>query len=174
MTILVADMNYGLPNDARGLLSQSRVKEVLQYSPESGELRWIDGPHAGLVAGFAHDGHLRIGIDGITYYAHRIVWLYMTREWPESRVDHRDLDGFNNRWENLRQATVSQNKANGRAYRKSSTLPKGVYHCGARYRARITKDGRTISLGVFGTAEAASGAYLARAQKIFGEFARAA
>lgn len=180
MTVYVADMgsqnpvDFGLPNDRRGLLTRKRVGELLRYSPESGELRWVGGQRAGLVAGFRHEDHLRIGIDGLSYYAHRVIWLYVTGEWPTSRVDHHDLDGLNNRWKNLRLATVSQNKANGRVYRKAALLPKGVYHSGSRYRARITKDGETLSLGVFDTIAAASSKYLAKANEIFGEFARVA
>lgn len=44
--------------------------------------------------------------------AHRAAFFYMTGEWPEADVDHRDGDKRNNRWTNLRQASRSQNLAN--------------------------------------------------------------
>lgn len=171
-----ARKNKGIPDDGRNSrrpLTHERLLSRLHYDPDTGILRWIAGHLSGKVAGFEHADHLRIGIDGVSYYAQRIIWFYMTGAWPESRIDHRNLNGIDNRWGNLRQATPTQNMANARGRRKSSTLPKGVYYCGSRYRARITKNHVTLSLGVFGSIEEASAAYLTKAKELFGEFARA-
>lgn len=109
--------------------------------------------------------------------AHRIIFHLMGVEIPDClEVDHRDLNPINNAWANLRLGTSSQNKANKNvtANRKNSHLPKGVTlnNSGTRYRAQIGFMGQMIRLGTFDTAELASEAYAAKAQELYGEFAR--
>ena len=53
-----------------------------------------------------------------TYAQHRVIWLYMTGEWPSEDVDHINLDPSDNRWENLRQVTHSENCRNNKASKK--------------------------------------------------------
>lgn len=55
---------------------------------------------------------MTITINGKIYKHHRIIWLWMTGEWPEGLIDHRDRDAMNNRWGNLRDATPSINSHN--------------------------------------------------------------
>ena len=62
---------------------------------------------AGSVTGV---GYRQIQIDGIFYYASRLAWFYMTKEWPEFIVDHENENKEDNSWDNLREATDSQNK----------------------------------------------------------------
>lgn len=165
--------NSGLPCDSRGNLTHSRLLEVLHYDPATGIMRWRKGQRSGQVAGFPHNGmYLRIGIDGFSYYMQRIIWFYMTKEWPKSRIDHRDVDGFNNRWDNLREASVSDNCANKRNWR-GRLLPKGVEsHVSGKYRARIMRHGKYHHLGLYETVMDAKMAYMKKATELFGEFAR--
>ena len=68
---------------------------------------------AGDVAGtLAVDRYRKITIKRKKYRAHQLAWLYMTGEWCPLLIDHRDGDPSNNRWGNLRRATVSQSNAN--------------------------------------------------------------
>ena len=46
------------------------------------------------------------------YKEHQLIWLLVTGEWCFPEVDHRDTDGTNNRWRNLRRATRIQNMHN--------------------------------------------------------------
>jgi len=87
-------------------------------------------------------------------------------------IDHRDGDPSNNRWNNLRRATPSQNNANRRLQQNNAWGLKGVSRHRSRWRASIRKDRRTHHLGVFSTPQAAHAAYVAAARKLFGEFAR--
>jgi HNH endonuclease/AP2 domain len=125
---------------------------------------------AGLLDG---DGYRRITIKGRIYQAHQLAWLYMTGKWCSRVIDHRDGDPSNNRWANLRRATISQNNANRRIHRNNKCGFKGVVrnHIG-RWCAAIYKDGRRYHLGSFATPEEAHAAYVAAARKLFGEFAR--
>lgn len=160
-------------------LTADRLREVLRYSPSTGEFHWrimcSARRPAGMLAGDKKkgSGYILIGVDGCRYRAHRLAWLYMTGEWPKQQVDHKDRNRSNNKWENLREASQQQNSANMR--RPSRSGLKGVFsRTPTRWIASIAVDRRTIYLGTFTTAEQASAAYTAAAKKYFGEFARAA
>lgn len=46
-----------------------------------------------------------------TYYAHRVIWKYMTGETPDT-VDHKNRKRTDNRWVNLRNTTPKGNAQN--------------------------------------------------------------
>lgn len=117
-----------------------------------------------------------IGIDGTRYLAHRLAFLYMTGAWPDCDVDHINLDRADNRWGNLRQATRSQNMANGKLRSSNTSGFKGVTWVSrlSKWRAEIVKDGRKKAIGHFATPECAHAAYMAEAGRVFGEYARSA
>lgn len=89
-------------------------------------------------------------------------------------VDHRDHDGLNNRRDNLRLATRSQNNANASRRGSDPTSAfRGVSWArhDQRWRAQITAAGRHIYLGNFVSEVAAARAYDAAALTHFGPFA---
>jgi hypothetical protein len=90
-----------------------------------------------------------------------------------SRIDHRNRDGLDNRRENLRPATQSQNMANSRS-RPGSSLFKGVswIRRDRRWYASIMFNYRSISLGNYVSEIEAAKAYNAAAIRLFGEYAR--
>ena len=109
------------------------------------------------------------------FRAGKLAWFYMTGEWPEIDIDHRDNDGWNQRWENLRLATRSQNQANTRRYESNSSGLKCVFPSGGKkrpWRSQIQKDGQRISLGRFETKQEAFAAYVEAAKSVHGEYAR--
>jgi HNH endonuclease/AP2 domain len=164
----------------RRRLTRARLRELLDYDPESGEFRWRkDFPRvsAGDVAGcFDREGYRVISIDCRSYPAHQLAWFYMTGRWGRPMIDHRDGNRANNRLSNLRVATSSQNNANRPLPRHNTSGFKGVHFDRRlrKWKACICKDWRTKYLGVFPTPEAAHAAYVAAARKLHGEFARMA
>lgn len=96
--------------------------------------------------------------------------MYVTGEWPEINVDHRDGDPSNNRFSNLRDVAQQVNVQNVRKGTKrnlSSGLLGVSFHARDRlWRARIYKDGKDIVLGYFKTPEAAHAAYLSAKRDI--------
>ena len=164
------------------MLTAERLRELLTYAPETGLFYWKVAPSngrtvVGSVAGRVNDeGYRKIGIDGRVYAAHRLAYLYMPGEWPKELIDHENLARDDNRWRNLRPATRTQNKAN--SLPRSACGFKGVYitkkRGKIRWRAQIRAEGHLHSLGYYGTPEEANAAYAAAADKLFGEFARAA
>jgi hypothetical protein len=169
-------------------LTQTILKRLIKYNPKTGVFVWLPRPgnqrwntrYAGKVAGFDWSPN-----DSVTYRSirifdwpflgHRLAVLYMTGSWPKDRVDHRDLNGTNNRWRNLREANASQNSANTRRLSaRNKTGYRGVSICprSNKFRANIKLNGRQTHLGHFTTAKAAYAAYCAAAREKSGEFAR--
>lgn len=72
------------------------------------------------------DGYVRIKIDGVNYYAHRIVFALHHGYMPEC-VDHIDGNRSNNKIENLREANVTLNNWNKKIRSDSKSGHKGVW-----------------------------------------------
>jgi HNH endonuclease/AP2 domain len=159
-------------------LTAERLREVLAYDPLTGEFTWLmtrRGSRAriGEKAGWGDgQGYTVMRVDGVSYQAARLAVLYMTGHWPAKLVDHRNLIRNDDRWNNLREATRSQNAANS-SDRPSAVHLKGVTwdRRARKYLAKLGINGRTINLGIFRTAEAAHARYCEAAAEHFGEFA---
>lgn len=118
---------------------------------------------------------------GKYYGEHRLMWLFMTGEWPVEEIDHRNGDSLDNRFENLREAAHGQNQTNKGPMRNNRLGVKGVYQksngngwTSPRYTAQIAIPGvvpkRVRHLGTFDTIEEASAAYQKVAAELHGEF----
>lgn len=88
-------------------------------------------------------------------------------------VDHWNGNGLDNRRENIRLCTRSQNCVNRRFGYSPASGFRGVYLIpgGASYMARIWTGGKSTQLGYFATAAEAARAYDVAAFDRFGEFA---
>ena len=158
------------------VLTQERLKQLLEYDPNSGKF-WHRTVKAGSeqtfeAGGLQKQGYRCIKVDGRTYYAQRLAFLYVNGAWPKKHVDHRDMNKDNNAWANLREATRSQNCGNRTAHRNNKLGVKGVHKRGGKYLASINVGHKVKHLGSFSTIEEASAAYANAACKYFGEFAR--
>jgi hypothetical protein len=164
-------------------LTAARLREVLDYDPETGVFTWrvqtskrINiGDRAGYIDARPNKGGYRyISIDDVTYFAAHLVVLWMTGKWPTDDVDHINRIRDDDRWINLRRGSRSENSANARARGGKYSKLKGVSfnHPAGKYQAQIKVNYRQRYLGLFDTAEAAHAAYCAAARKYFGEFAR--
>lgn len=89
-------------------------------------------------------------------------------------VDHVDGNGLDNRRANLRVATRSQNQWNQRLRIDNTSGYKGVHWDKAegKWKARIRLNGTRISLGYYGTLDAAHEAYAKASAQLHGEFGR--
>jgi hypothetical protein len=135
------------------MLTAERLRELLDYGPETGVFTWRvtvgRRAKAGAIAGSRHkDGYWQIRIDGKLQLAHRLAWLWMTGEWPESILDHFDTNRANNKWSNLRNATRRLNAENRRDPRRGSASGLiGVSRRGDGWVACITVSGKKHHLG---------------------------
>ena len=64
------------------------------------------------VGGMDKDGYLVVGIKGRKVKYHRLVWFLCKGYYPQTELDHIDRNRLNNRIENLREVTRSQNTSN--------------------------------------------------------------
>ncbi|MDR8091104.1 HNH endonuclease [Burkholderia gladioli] len=88
---------------------------------------------------------------------HRVIWKLVTGDDPgDALIDHRDCDGYNNRWSNLRLATKAQNSMNRDKPATNSSGVKGVGRFRKKWRATIKLNDRAIHLGSFDTIEEAA------------------
>jgi len=154
------------------------LKEWLAYDPATGVFTWRKNPgkkrQAGKAAGCLckKQGYVLICVQRELRMAHRLAWLYMTGEWPPDTIDHRDGNRANNRWDNIRPATFSENAANrGPRIDCASGVP-GVSYRASRgtWRAYITFEGKTVWLGSFKTKDEASAARSEAERRVFGAF----
>lgn len=96
---------------------------------------------------------------------------------PDKRQpDHENGVTLDNRRNNLRFATSSQNAMNRRKTSANSSGYKGVHwHKGhQKWCAQIKVNGKSIHLGYFDTPEEAHAAYCEAATRLHGDFARLA
>lgn len=156
----------------------NEIREFLSYDPAAGEFRWIKKPSIGVEAGdiagtTSGEGYRKIKFRGRVFRAARLAWFFVHGSLPQGLVDHRNGNKSDDRIDNLREATRSQNTANSRPRRNSKSGFKGVHfrHDLGRWQAQIKAGGTAHHLGYFATAKAASRAYDAAAIKHFGEFA---
>jgi len=149
-------------------ISIEQLHENLKYNPSTGKFTWRERaetyPSAmasirafnAQMAGKPvyeenHRGYYRITLLGKRYKSHRVAWAMHTGEWPADQVDHINGDKVDNRIENLREATQTDNSRNMKI---PTTNMSGVIGVGwdkkaRRWRASIAAAGRTIYLGSF-------------------------
>jgi hypothetical protein len=153
-------------------LTLQRLKELLDYNPETGIFTWRKQPRQRVMSKSAGT----INNWGYRHKAHRLAWFYVHGEWPAEQVDHANGNRDDNRISNLREASFSQNQANARKRVTSENPYKGVsFHRHSRlWVARVTRNRRVVFCAYFPTPEEARDAYVENAKRAFGEFARAA
>lgn len=166
------------------LLTHAELLETLYYSKWSGEFFYIKptkgqrmGSRAGSVVflGAKKNRPYRvITIKGKSYLEHRLAWFYMAGEWPPELVDHKNRNGLDNSFDNLRLASNSQNAGNARLSRANTSGRKGVYWHRKlqKWCAQIRTGNVTKNLGYFDDLDKAAEVYAHAAREKFGEFAR--
>jgi len=138
------------------MITQDRLKELLHYDECTGHFTWaIDigrrvkaGDTAGCIDGL---GYSAIGIDGRKYKAHRLAFMYVNGRFPVGQADHINHIKTDNRWENLRDVSRSDNCKNRGLLRSNTSGITGVvcHKSSCRWQAQIMHDGRNVHLGLF-------------------------
>lgn len=128
---------------------------------------------AGREAGCINNhGRWKVSVDGEYFLRSRLVWIYVNGDIPDGlEIDHIDRDGLNDRIENLRLATRSENQCNQGPKGKKKYRGVSRAHSASGWVAHIWIDGRCKHLGTFSTPESAALTYNEAAKRFYGEFA---
>ncbi len=137
--------------------------------------RW-PGKEAGNICkggkGKRTDIRWQVGVNGKNYFRSTLVWAIVAGE-SGVELDHIDRDPLNDRIENLRVATRSQNHANKSKSSRNTTGFKGVSwnkdRC--KYETHSNCKGVRKFLGHFDTPEEAHAVYMRALIENYGEFA---
>ncbi|MDE2099026.1 MAG: HNH endonuclease [Patescibacteria group bacterium] len=152
-------------------ITQQRLKYLFEYDPLTGALIHKHGYKKGRRAGYvSKQGYRSLKIDARTVPSGVVVWIYVTGKAPKHQIDHINMMRGDDRFENLREATRSQNCTN-RIRAKNSTGFRGVKRNKNRYMAGLVKEQKAYHFGTFDSAEEAARVYDKYAKKYFGEFA---
>jgi len=137
------------------ILTQSRLKSLLHYCPDTGDLTWTKSRHGvkvGSIAGYTHHtGYIMLSIDSKRYLAHRLAFLYMTGEFPENHTDHINHVRSDNRWLNLRKATRQENQKNRSIFKNNTSGHVGVSWCNRskKWLVQININNKNTFIGHF-------------------------
>jgi len=102
----------------------TEFNEYLQYDPNTGIIIWIKqrkNIQVGNIAGYTRpEGYLQICLNGKRYYNHRLAWYLHYGVWPINDIDHINGIKNDNRINNLRDVTHTQNLLNQKKHREKT------------------------------------------------------
>ena len=142
-------------------IDAKQVRTLFSYDPETGIVtnstgrgRASNGCESGTVHLCGPTGgnkaYRRVRLDGKLIYTHRIIWVMMTGKQPNV-IDHKDGNGLNNKWENLRNVDQKTNGKNQKIHNTNTSGTSGVSYRteNGKWRARIMVNQNQINLGTF-------------------------
>jgi len=158
------------------LADQNQVKELILTQ---GKVALVDAEDFERVSKYKWFYHFKKGQktgyawadrNGKTFLMHRII-MGLTN--PKILSDHINRNGLDNRKQNLRACSTSDNSKNCSIYSNNSSGFKGVNRSSSKKQwvARIRSKGKSTFIGSFKTAVNAAKAYDVAALAIHGEFA---
>ena len=160
------------------MITHSELLEACIYDSNSGSLIWktpgkkrIVGKKVGSVA---LTGYLETSINYSRQLVHRLVWLYHYGTFPKGALDHINHNRLDNRIENLREVTNSQNNYNqSKRTQKTTSRYRGVSWETRRgsWKAAINKEGTYYYIGNFKSEEIAAKEYNTKAIELYGIYA---
>lgn len=152
------------------MLTAIELRERLQYDPNTGYWVWLKTPRAGFIGKPAGSldakGYWVIKIDGQSYKASRLAFLYMTGEWPPDEMDHADTKPWNDAWCNLRPATRLENIQNRQMRSDNPSGAIGVKQHFNKWQVRVDN----VYYGLFDSFEEAVAVRDSIATEVHGEF----
>jgi hypothetical protein len=132
-------------------LKEHQLAEYFSYA--NGQLQWSGGFNKGKEAGSPRpDGYRIVNKFKVQYYVHRVIWCLHHGELPdEMRIDHINGQRTDNRIENLRLVSVTENNRNARLQHLNRSGLHGVYFLkdSLTYRATIGVNAELLRLGQF-------------------------
>jgi hypothetical protein len=145
------------------VITQQHLQKVLDYDPDTGIWKWKQAPRhspqlVNQAAGtLTNQGTRRIQINGRSYYAHQLAFLYVLGKWPKGEIDHINHVPDDNRWLNLRESNSHENSCNRRKPKSNTSGYKNVswHKRKQKFESKIQVTEKTVHLGVFKSLELA-------------------
>jgi hypothetical protein len=139
-----------LTSESERTLTKEKLRHLFEY--DNGNLIWRNHKYPnrnGNVFGhYSTDGYLHGTLDGQSVENNRLVYIYHHGSIPVGyQVDHIDRVKDNNRIENLRLLTPSENNYNT----KRSDYARGYIREGNKFKACISIGGKSKHLGTYDT-----------------------
>lgn len=160
---------------AKEILSQEYLHSLFDY--KEGELFWKIsrfGASKNAPAGSITNRSYRVVyIDYKQQALHRMIFLYHHGYLPKY-IDHIDRNPLNNKIENLREATASENAQNSKICSTNTSGFKNVFLCNRtkKWRVRLSVNGNRLHIGSFEDIELADLVAQEARDKFHGKFAR--
>jgi hypothetical protein len=157
------------------MITQALLKHHFDY--KNGNLIWLKPtsfrkkPFS--IAGTVNKKCVVIALFGKNYNAHRLIYMYHFGFMPKV-IDHIDGNPFNNRIENLREATMQQNSQNSKLKITNNSGYKNVSWSESRkkWRVRLMIGGSEFNFGAFEDIELANLVAQEVRNKYFGSYAK--
>lgn len=145
----------------------SEVRRAFLYDPETGFVS-RNGKRVGFIT--ANGLYRAVQFGKYQIREHILIMAIVSGEWPSSQIDHRNRDGLDNKWSNLRPATAGQQQANRKVWAKSGVKGVGLHRSG-KWRAYVTQSGTGHYLGLHSRIEDAAAAVQKARELAWHEFA---
>lgn len=156
-----------MPND----ITPDLLHDIFEY--RDGALYWKFGKRIGKEAGTVNgNGYKICKIRKRIYLVHRLVFL-MHHRFLAGCIDHVNCDRSDNKIENLREATHSQNQCNQRQRTSTKSGLRDVYfsHHVNMWRVRVAFDGKRKDFGHYRNINDAKEAAIKARNEMHKEFA---
>lgn len=158
------------------LISQELLHKIFEY--RDGNLYWKNPKNKNArpdrkVGTLLDTGYLRVGLFGKTFRIHRLIYLMFHGHLPKV-LDHINGNKLDNRIENLRPATYSQNCSNSVKQKRNTSGIKNVYWNKQmkKWTVIIGIDKTLKYFGCYSSREEAAGVAEQKRNELHKEFAR--
>ncbi|MCE0874158.1 MULTISPECIES: HNH endonuclease signature motif containing protein [Pseudomonas] len=145
------------------MIAIDRLREEFTYDADSGVIRSLSVRAMGRIEGAkSPNGYLKLRLDGVNLYAHRVAWALTHGVWPAHDIDHINGERDDNRLSNLRALRRHENLQNMRKRRPGASGVRGITwdKQTQTWRAQLSAQGKRINIGRFKDKEMAEVAYL--------------
>ena len=148
-----------------------KMRKLFTYNESTGTLLWnrrtidmcssehamksFNNKKAGTIAGTKRKNangktYLVLKVDGFVHLVHRICYVIKTGLQPEF-IDHINGDGTDNRWENLRSTSITENNRNMRLFKTNTSEFCGVGKLGCKWQSHIWINNKQVNIGTYDT-----------------------
>lgn len=136
------------------MIDEEYINSILQYEPETGLVHKKSDKDRCQCGYTDKDGYWVVVIRGKHYRLHRVAFLLMGLRAPKY-VDHINGDRGDNRWQNLRAATHSQNCCNQKVRSTNTSGEKNVYFDKrkGKWCVKLRVDGKRKHIGYYSNLE---------------------